>query len=712
VDKVDWYRFDQGLLNWTYVGTSPNTATAFHDGLLDTDVANNPLLQFDNYEPFPSIDLPRKGTVNVAAGSVEGTMQVTWVSGDTFNVRWLPGTIMTIGTVAYTLYNRPTSTTQVTVELVGDMPTTLTGLTYEIAEPILAAQPMPAMWGPTDNVNFMFACGDPLRPGVLYWTKGNNPDSAPDTNQQDVTSPSEPLMNGCIVGGIGMVFSSERAWLIYPNFFNALATVTGTTGAAWSLVESIANRGLYIRKCICTDGGSTVFFRAKDGIYVSPGGNGSVSITDDLYNLFPHEGLEPVPVTVASYTIYPPDDTNPDAQQLSSANGYVYYDYEDANGTPRTLVYDIFAKAWCVDTYQFPAVTHSLEEGPDVNGVLVGCTDGTVRPMGHAGTETTSVCVLATQAVNAGDTRANKRVGDLFFKATVENSVSIAAYQTRYTVPVVGFSPTSLAVGAPHESYVVDFTTGTAIDIDDVECILSWTVGDSTVLDLWQPNFIQLPENVQDRPTDWTDCGYPGAKFIQGVTLEANTFAQNKVFKIQNGDDRSFITPNETPCNFNGQSIQTFSFSPFIAHNVRMVSTDGVPWRRWGVKYIFEPYPEECTEWTTELVSYGVGWQHVRMLNIPYIATAAVSVSLYFDQWPTITLTNILPATTFSTVPTKTKVQVPANKSKLIGFSLVSTQPFRPFKQMLEVIVGDWGRTDSYQVVQPFGGQSSDGAEA
>jgi hypothetical protein len=227
VDKIDWYRADAGLLEFTYVGTSPNTATPFTDSLLDTDVAGNPLLQFDNYEPFPSIDLPKSGVVNAAAGAVAGTMDVTWVSGNQFNVRWLPGTVIVIGTVAYTLYNRPTLATALTVLLIGSLPTSLTNLTYEIAQPILAAQPMPSMWGPTDNAAFMFACGDPLRPGTLYWTKGNNPDSAPQTNTSEVTSPSEPLMDGVIVNGIGMVFSTERAWLIYPNFFNALATVTG-----------------------------------------------------------------------------------------------------------------------------------------------------------------------------------------------------------------------------------------------------------------------------------------------------------------------------------------------------------------------------------------------------------------------------------------------------------------------------------------------------
>lgn len=424
VDKIDWYRLDTGLENFTYVGTGPNSAAPFSDKLLDTDVAANPILDFDNFQPFPSIDLPRTGTVNVVNGVAN------WVSGDQFNIRWLPGTIIIVGTVAYTLDKRPTSTTQLTAsntEIVGGI-SNVVPLTdgpnqvYEIAEPDLAAQPLPYLWGPTDNVSFFFAVGDPLRPGTLYWSKGNNPDSAPDTNQQDVTSPSEPLINGCLVNGYGWVASSERNWLIVPNFFNALATASGTEGSTWTLQESSLKRGLYIPWCLTVEGGGTVFFRAKDGIYASPGGQGGRSITDeDLYNLFPHEGFTPESITRGPYTVYPPDDTRTTSQSLSIANGYLYYDYADASGTHRTLVYDIAAGGWVPDVYQYPVTCHVLEEGPNANGVLCGCLDGNVRPLTGTGAENCTSVVMMP-CLNAGDTRAVKHWGDLYVEAGNEDS--------------------------------------------------------------------------------------------------------------------------------------------------------------------------------------------------------------------------------------------------------------------------------------------------
>jgi hypothetical protein len=1065
VDKIDWYRADAGLLEFTYVGTSPNTATPFTDSLLDTDVAGNPLLQFDNYEPFPSIDLPKSGVVNAAAGAVAGTMDVTWVSGNQFNVRWLPGTVIVIGTVAYTLYNRPTLATALTVLLIGSLPTSLTNLTYEIAQPILAAQPMPSMWGPTDNAAFMFACGDPLRPGTLYWTKGNNPDSAPQTNTSEVTSPSEPLMDGVIVNGIGMVFSTERAWLIYPNFFNALATVTGTAGSTWTLQESITDRGLYVRNCVCTDGGKTVYFRGKDGIYVSPGGVGAVSITDpDIWNIFPHEGFKPVPITRAGYTIYPPDDTKPELQSLRVANGYVYYDYVSEDNVRRTILFDIVAKGWVVDVYGVPVTCHVLEEGPDINGTLVGCSDGSVRPLvsgaeasatthvppplqgpaglvtmnggfynestrtlywtqgetpgyvnifnpvtgftqvpiadtGHTlpfiaggsqaiiersgivyyavegntgsgglvafdtatatvawkinagflstigpiysmvevvisggiylacttannqcylvreadgaeiwtasfvtlpanggkivsdgatkswvvangviseitwslaslpvatnytvadaipsfgalydpasfcvvyatqsgaivkwstithaevarnssagfagslpglsgiglrqittsglilgattdppvGAHTASndivrifrasdlgllseyslsalglsasvadnlngspntmwfgryydetgpgifvsdsqqrvwyvpipvppfsedgACVLLTQAINAGDTRADKRVGDIFLRANITPTgpITVQPYSGIYTTALAGFAPTALASGVErYGPYIVDFISGRSQTVDDIESVFSWTIGQTTYLSLWQPNFIALPESVQDRPTDFDDAGTPGAKFVQGFMLECDTFGQAKSFAVENCDDGTLHVPNESAITSDGQKIFAFSFTPpFISHSMRLISTDGVPWRRWGLQWIVSPFPESVVEWQSESTSHGLlGWQHVRELNIAHISTADLQLTIVPDVGDPI----VVEVPNSGGIQTKTKVTVFANKAKLFSYRLSSPLPFRVFEPDIEVKVKQWGSEGGYDIVKPFGGPSA-----
>lgn len=371
VDKCDFYRQDNVLANPTYVATGPNTnpPTPIVDSLSDAGAANNPTLQFDNFEPFPSIDTPKKGIVNVSGGNI------TWVSGDKFNIRWLPGTVIEIGSptqLAYSLYTRPVSTTAMYLPGVIDG----TGLVYNIAEPILAAQPLAFAFGPTDNVNYAYAVQDPLRPGTYYWSKGNNLDSAPDTNQADLTDPGEPLVNGAMTAGVGLLASIKRAWIIEPNYYNALATATGTVGSIFSSQSTEIPRGLYIARAIAVEGGGKVFMRVQDGIIVSIAGGPSKSITDEtLYPLFPHENSTPHPVVRNGVTIQPPNDSLPELQQFNIESQWMYWDYQGLDGLSHTLVFDIEAMAWLFDLYNeldSRTLTHASNAGLGVQGVLLG----------------------------------------------------------------------------------------------------------------------------------------------------------------------------------------------------------------------------------------------------------------------------------------------------------------------------------------------------
>jgi hypothetical protein len=408
VDKINFYRQGGGLANPTFVGQGPNSATVFNDTLSDLGASTNRELVYYNYEPVPSIDIPRKGVLN-ASGQV-----LTWVSGDHFNTRWLPGTIILLGSpsqVAYTAVRRPISSTS--WDFTDNDPTVNTipngtNLTWNIAQPDLAAQPLAYMSGPTDNINYVFGVGDPNRPGTLYWSSGSNLDSWPDTNQMDVTDPSEVLVNIAMSAGYGVLFSIKRAWVIVPNFFNALATVTGTSGSTWTLQATGITRGLFIPRCLCVTGGGNIFFRVEDGVHISRAGSASISITDDdLYPLFPHENVgsgtsAPMPITRNGRTIYPPDDSQPQMQKFSNQGAYIYYDYMGTDGNPDTLVFDEAAGGWVLDLYDHPATIHAANAGESVQGTLVGCLDGSIRAMTTAGTETPTARLLTPAIGGSG----------------------------------------------------------------------------------------------------------------------------------------------------------------------------------------------------------------------------------------------------------------------------------------------------------------------
>jgi len=1147
VDKIDFYRQTPALDNFTYVGTINNAdaTTGLLDTLNDLIVANNPILQFDNYEPFPSIDLPRKGTVTIGANGI-----LTLASGDNFNIRWLPGTLVTLGGIAtseaattWTLYTRPFSTTSMQVYTSQIDPTTGlpafvypqdpgSAVSYEIAEPDLAAQPSPAIWGPTPDNSGSFYFGlDPLNPGDLLWSKGNNFDSAPDTNRMFVTTPSEPLMNGTITSELSTVFSTERFWLIYPNFADALAAITGTEGQQWTLIQSSATRGLYMRYAIAALG-AMIAYRAKDCIALSNGGGPEDSITESIRNLFPQEGAPAQPITIGNQIVYPPDDTKPGGQTIAISNGYIYYDYEyayeqpdtpltanfipasvdtegpgipwqtpedatsnatasnapigitsfsitgnvvtfsttpntlaagqtvlienmqsgtylngqtltvsptglsssafqasfthadvastaDAGtatgayasainisgsvplstglylaisthrffriikgangtchapatgypifangsvavagcslpatdgedqfdgfripdlpagavmvgvfpiaqgtmvgtngftatefsnayttfgpivmatgnfsglfyyrhsdgspvyygsdtaaitsaaytkesevtinnpgfsvtnnvdvalgvtysmptgtptpadqlqtlvatdlglslpttspvngiqvvfnagmqtgsggvlsvqltlngvplGTPKavtlgpwpttytlggasdtwglgsitgtdvnganglginisgtlpdgaqidlnglsgtlfylglipatgktTLVYDLEAKGWSVDVYNPIANYHLWAVG--VNQLLLGCVDGTVRRLGDGGE--TGSSIIATRSENGDDVRMGKRVGDVFFKAEIDDPVAIALWSSQLTVQMSGFSPTSLTGTGAVAYYIINFTSTIARDVDDIAAVLSWDLGSDNVLDLWQPDWIYLPEAVQDRPSDWDDGGSPQNKFVQGMLLECDTFGALKTFQVES-DDGVLHTPVECPFSQNGEAVRSFTFNPpFTAHMVRIVSSDGVAWRfgpsgGWTNTWLTQPYPEASGTWTTEFSSFGLhGFIHCYQINLAYVAVAPVTVTLNTDEG-TFALT--FPAGGAGTQPQKVLMKCPRNKWKICSFSVSCGAPMNVWKDLTEIWLKEWGSTGEYQKVNPFGGDTT-----
>lgn len=700
VDTIDVYRQTPGLDNFTYVLSVPNASPSFSDTLSDLSIASNPILSYANYEPFPSIDLPRSGTCTVTAvneavldvaitspgsGQTDGTYNIngtggggtgavvqiviaggiittatvtapgshytstptftvaeggtpgvlsatidpvlpltpniTWTSGDLFNVRWLPGTLVLIQqpgsnqSVAYVLYNRPASTTAMTAytTVTADtgfisfgFPPAGAGLTWQIAEPDLAAEPSPVIWGPTpDNAGSFYFGLDPNNPGDLLWSLGNNFDSTSDSNRLYVTSPSEMLMNGTVTSELSTVFSTDRFWLIYPNFSDAVAAVSGTLGQQWALVQSAATRGLYMRYAIGALG-SMIAWRAKDGIFISLGGGPEQEISASIYNLFPHSGQAPSSVTIGGNTVYPPDDTNPKAQTITIVPGYIFYDYQDVTGVQRTLVYDQEAKGWSVDSYTPLVNTHSWAVG-DIYDILVGCSDGTVRALDSTGTETGNA-IVATSCQNGGSPRTVKRIGGVFLRAMASAAITLQYWAHRYATQITGFSPTTIGPAAGENDYLIDFTGATGADVLDLATVYSFPLGSGDWLKEFQVDWSEIPASV--------------------------------------------------------------------------------------------------AAWRTGALAYGMdGWLHIAWLRFAYQSTTAVTLTLTTDQGATYTVTmpssGGVPAKYFSWVAAESGGI--SMKFKLLSWAAnAGGSPFTIFDAEIEIAIGQWGRTSAYRNLRPF----------
>jgi hypothetical protein len=360
VDTLDLYRFGGSLDQWYYVLSFPNTATpTFNDDLDDTSVQVNPTLDLDVFQPFPTIDLPRSGVV-----SVVGT-RVTRVSGDNFNTNWYPGSQLNINGVYYTLYAQPFDATHLEIVENGG---TLNSIPWFSNNLTLLAQPMRAWWGPyaEGTAAFFFACGDTFQPGVLFLTNGNDPDSASDTLQIEITSPSEPLVNGCMYDSTPYVFSTEGLHRLYPNI---------AQGPNLFIPRRVPNtKGLFATWGLAV--GRFIYALGKDGIYKTDGASYESITQEDLRLLFPHDGIAAQAITLGTNTVNPPDFTQPSKLRLSCYDDHLYFDFVDTVGTQRTLVYDELFNVWGVDDYSPTLLTHYGDEGESTHGMIGGGSDG------------------------------------------------------------------------------------------------------------------------------------------------------------------------------------------------------------------------------------------------------------------------------------------------------------------------------------------------
>lgn len=416
-DWIDIYRTGGALIvadnspPWFYVMSVPNTGSpTFTDEFGDDIVIRQRQLDFDNYQPFLDLDIPRSGVV-----SVVGT-EVTHISGDSFNTSWPPGTQMVINNVPYTLYAQPSSTTALSLnENAGAQ----TNVTWFITSPRLMAQPLPAMWGPFGGGLFepvMFATGSLHQPGHVFWTRSGNPDANSQFGSLELTNPSEPLMNGVVFRSQVFVLSSESLYVLSPTQVGGELRFAGAKVAG--------NRGLLQRNALCV-GDEGIFYLSRDGIYLTAGAE-SISLTDEfLYPLFTHEGSN----GTTTNGIVPPDFTQ--VARLSYGESELYFDFIDTDGNRATLLYDIKLKGWFYYVYTPGITTHYLEEGSGLSTLLLAGEDGKLYLSSGTLDGTTQIdCVAQTPRFDGGDPRGNKQWANGildFNSAGVDTTVDVFA---------------------------------------------------------------------------------------------------------------------------------------------------------------------------------------------------------------------------------------------------------------------------------------------
>lgn len=535
VDIWDVFRYGGTVNSWRYIGSTKCTGgdDTFTDNYFDAAALAGSPIEYDNFEPWPTIDVPFTATAGTVAGittaiTVKGsTALVVYSAAIPFTspipatvLRWLPGTLVTIdGRTAYTLWNRPTAVTLASppaanyyaylfqfVENAG----TLTPNVFSILEPNTANQHLPYLFGPDAN-GTVFGCGDPFRPGNFYWCKAFSPDSAPSQYNKELVPPSEPLLGGEIINGLAMIASPDRWWALYPDF--------GSTQRSYQPVQRPVGRGLAAPYAHCTDG-KNIYFVSKDGIWVTDGGAGRSLTDDDLFTLFPHEGINtPQDYTYATYVLYAPDYRYSASFRLSYAQGFLYFNYRDSGNNARTLICDLTGDkpAWSPDVFNFDSILvhYALEQQESTllttttkyPIVLLGDSSGDVHKQlpnanDHGQPINSVVCPFE---YNGGDIRSNQLFNDAFIDVTPVSGMQVRAISAGAGVgatKVIAASASRLQTNAP-----------VGLELKYMGLILVWTDDFSvqnapTQIHAWQPMYQAVPVSVFAWKTQATSFGW------------------------------------------------------------------------------------------------------------------------------------------------------------------------------------------------------------
>jgi hypothetical protein len=721
VSTLDIFRYGGSLTNWFYLGSISNfVGSTIIDNLSDDVIAGNPQLEFGNFQPFPTFDQPQQGRCTVAAQAGGGGI-ITITSGAQFlfydpaalNKSYYGyGNQIIVDTQAFTMYRAPTSAT--TVEVVETPTAPGANQLFVLPSPQIWHQPLPFVWGPFGGGfagTFIFACGDPNDLGSIKWTNGNDPDNASDQNRLLITSPSEPLQNGCMYAGNSWVFSSERLFAMYPTFGQASDFIA---------IEVPNSKGLFMRWCLCV-GRKGIYFRARDGIYRTTGAPPE-SVTDaDLFSIFPHESStssfvadgQAVSPNGFGGAFSPPDDTKETDQRLDYADGFVYYTYVDQASKKRTLVLNEETGGWISrDTYT-PAINkiYEVQGGneydnsvPEHQVILCG-TDGNLYQF-SANTSDNGAPIagrIRTASKDQKDPRPRKLYGDIFFDfdGACETLNLTAGFDAYTFFSVLNLSGTNLT--GRHQA-IVDIAGGLGQYAANIGLEIDWTTtGSRLAFYFWEPSFMPRPEVTILRATDWTDDGRPGSKFFQGMVIHGDSIGAPRSVNVQ--FDGGGVA--QAALNFTASTQQelVYSFTPaFVSKLVRVVPTDINQWRLYKIRWIWEPAPDLASNWITQPTTHNfTEFFHHRDGYFALIAQFPVSFQvLRLDDGTTFNYT--IPATLAGSLyQQKQYIVLQPMKAKIVQYTLNSQSAFRLFQRDCSIRVGPWGRSKPYTVVQPFG---------
>jgi len=509
-------------------------------------------------------------------------------------------------------------------------------------------QPLNCIWGPLQDL--IFGCGDPYRPGDVYFCKPGTPDSWPAENHTEVTAPGEPILCGVLYGGQSFCFSSERAFHLNPSFSgDAVYVSASNTGCT---------RGPIVRWAIVTGMGG-IYFVNNDGIYRTVGGPEdwlSVDI-DPLFRGETKNGLLPI------------DFDELTAIRLEIFENELYFQYKDTNGDTQVLVYSIPLQFW--RQYQFGRTSACFysDEGNDASVMLIGgATTGKTYSFSGTSDDGLAIsCSMRTKAEDYGSPRLEKRLGDQSLDLNSPVDVTVTNYVDYDTVTNVAV--TVAATSGRQVAILDDFGT-TPERVKTLSTELAWsTTSTSPVIYQIGTSIILEPEITVNRVTQWDDLGTPDDVYLMGVTFDCDTGGVDRTIIIERDYAGATSTVAELTVNASRRHKLKFSWAGLPASKVRVRPNDDcLAWQLFRADWIFQAEPPKIAAWDSYFEN---AWdQYYTGLDL-YCDTGGVAktVEVYVDG------TLVKTATVQTTGRRVVHITLPWGRGHVFRFVATDTNP-------------------------------------
>lgn len=285
---------------------------------------------------------------------------------------------------------------------------------------------LPFIWGPGFNPSRLFGCGDPDRPDAVYFSNPGNADQWGVGQWIDVSSPSDPMQNGCVFNTRVFAFSKERMFELQP-------AVLG--GATLTPFQTPCSRGLISPWGLCSTA-RAIYFVAKDGVYMTQGGEEVSLVENDIKPLFPTLD-QPLGRTIEGYDAI--DFERIEDIRLRFHNDELWFIYRGLDsGDLQLLIWDQNRgkPRWRAASYPVEITTVYSEEAGPASSLLLGDSSGNMyaTQQGTAdilnGSTSDISVTIRTGAYDQGLPLNQKEYGNVLFDidpggATVGSPVTI-----------------------------------------------------------------------------------------------------------------------------------------------------------------------------------------------------------------------------------------------------------------------------------------------